>query len=56
MPNIMQPLQLHKRGPHLNTLEKFHIYTEFRANNHLNDEHSITTNAIFNTLCQVKTT
>jgi hypothetical protein len=56
MPNIMQPLQLHKKGPHLNTLEKFHIYTEFRANNHLNDEHFITTNAIFDTLCQVKTT
>jgi len=50
MPSIMQPLQLHKKGPHLNTLEKFHIYTESKANNHLNDDHTITTNAIFDTL------
>ena len=52
MPNIMQPLQYHKKGPHLNTLEKFYIHTEFKANNHLNDEHTITTNAIFDTLAR----
>jgi len=48
----MQPLQLHKKGPHLNTLEKFHINVESKANNHLNDDQIITTNAIFDTLAR----
>ena len=52
MPSIMQPLQFYKKGPHLNTLEKFHIYTESKANNHRNDDHTITTNAIFDTLAR----
>jgi len=45
-----QILEYHKKGAHLNTLERFHIHTEHKANNHLNDEHTIFPNAIFDTL------
>ena len=34
----------------LNTIEKFHIYTEFKNDNHLNDEHTVAPNKIFDTL------
>jgi len=34
----------------LNTIERFHIHVEFTANNHLNDEHTVFPNAIFDTL------
>jgi hypothetical protein len=43
--HIMQILQHHKEGPHLNTMEKFHIYTEY-----LNDEHTIFPNKIFDSI------
>ena len=48
--NIMQVLQYHKKGVHINTIEWFHIHTEFTANDHLNDEHTIFPIAIFDTL------
>ena len=48
--NIMQILQYHKKGAHMNTIERFHIHAEYTANNHLNDEHTIFPNAIFDTL------
>jgi len=54
MHNIMQILHYHRKGPHLNTLERFHIYTEFAANNHLNDNHTVLPNAIFDTLARTK--
>jgi len=43
-------------GPmiHLNTLERFHIHTEFTANNHLNDDQTIIPNVIFDTLAESK--
>jgi len=41
-----------KKGAHLNTLERFHIHTESAANNHLNDNHTIFPNAIFDTLAK----
>jgi hypothetical protein len=47
---VMQILQCHKKGAHLNTIERYHIYTEAKANNHLNDGHTIFPNTIFDTL------
>ena len=48
--NIMQILQLQNKGAHLNTLECFHIYTEYTSNNHLNYDVTISPNKIFDTL------
>jgi hypothetical protein len=50
MNEIMQILQCHKKGPHLNTIERFHIHVESKANNHLNDDHTTFQNAIFDVL------
>jgi len=52
--NTIHVLQPHYKGPHHNTLERFHIYAEYHNNNHLNDEHSIFPNIIFDNL--LKTT
>ena len=46
----MQIIQYHAKGNHLNTIEKFHIYTEFKNDNHLNDEHTAARDKIFDTL------
>ena len=48
--NIMQALQHQHKENHLNTIEKFYIYAEFTNNNHLNDEHTISPNRIFDAL------
>ena len=48
--DTMQILQYHNKGHHLNTIERFHIYTEFIKDNHLNDDHNISPNRIFDTL------
>jgi hypothetical protein len=48
--NIMQVLHYHRKGAHLNTIEKFYIHAEFTANNHLNDNQTIFLNTIFDTL------
>jgi hypothetical protein len=47
---IMRVLHCHKKGPHLNTIKGFHIHTESIANNHLNGDHTIFLNAIFDIL------
>ena len=54
MTKIMQILHYHKKGPHLNTLEKFHIHTEAQNQNqnHLNDDNTIFPNPIFDALTQ----
>jgi hypothetical protein len=39
--DTMQILQYQNKGKHLNTIERFYIYTEFTKNNHLNDEYNI---------------
>jgi hypothetical protein len=39
--DVMQILQFHKKGPHLNTIERFHIHKVATSYNHLNDEHTI---------------
>ena len=50
MEEIMQIMQYQKKGVHLNTIERYHIYTEFTADNHLNNPQTISPNAIFQTL------
>jgi hypothetical protein len=47
---IMQLLYHHSKGPHRNTMEKFHIYAEYTDRSHLNDEHTIFPNKIFYSL------
>jgi hypothetical protein len=48
--DTMQILQYQGKGIHLNTVEQFHIYVKFSKNNHLNDEHTISPNKIFDAL------
>jgi hypothetical protein len=43
---IMETIQCHKKGAHLNTLERVHIFSEFVKNNSLNDPLTIVPNAI----------
>jgi hypothetical protein len=50
MNKIMEILHCHRKGAHLNTIEKFHIHAESVNNNHLNDPQMIHPNAIFDTL------
>jgi hypothetical protein len=45
----MQILQIQKKGLHMNTVEKFYIHKEAAKDNHLNDEHTVTNNIIFDT-------
>jgi hypothetical protein len=56
MNKIMEIIHCHKKGAHLNTMEKFHIHTEFAKNNHLSDPQTILPNAIFDTLKKTRTT
>jgi rRNA maturation protein Nop10 len=48
--DIMQVLHHQRKCPHLNTMERFDIYTEYTAGSHLNDEHTISPNKIFDSL------
>jgi hypothetical protein len=48
--NTRQILWHHKKGPHLNTLERFHIHAEYITNNHINDNQTIFPNKIFDIL------
>jgi hypothetical protein len=48
--NTMQILRRHKKGPHLNTLIRFHIYAEYVNNNHINDNQTIFPNRLFDVL------
>jgi hypothetical protein len=43
-------LHYHKKGAHMNTIERFHIHAEYTENNHWNEEYTIFPNAIFDTL------
>jgi len=53
LPVITHVEQFHKKGPHLNTLERFHIHKVGTSHNHLNDEHTITPNRIFDTILNI---
>jgi len=46
----MQILQYHEKGTHLNTTERYYTYAEFSKKSHLNDEHTIFPNKIFEAL------
>jgi len=48
--SVMQVLHHHKKGAHLNMIERFYIHALYIANKHLNDNHSIFPNIIFDTL------
>jgi arginyl-tRNA--protein-N-Asp/Glu arginylyltransferase len=48
--NTTQILHLQNKGALLNTLEQFHIYTEYTNNNHLNVDSTISHNKIFDIL------
>ena len=48
--DTMRILRHQHKGNHLNTIEKFYIYAEFTNNNHLNDEHTLAPNRIFDAL------
>jgi len=49
----MHIAQFHKKGSHLNTIERFHIHKEAASHNHLNDEHTVTPNRIFDTILNI---
>ena len=48
----MEVLHFHKKGIHLNTIERFYIHKEVTNNNHLNEEYTETSNQIFNTILE----
>jgi len=50
MNSSMQILHCHKKGANLNILERFHIHTDFAANNHLNKNQTVFPNTIFDSL------
>jgi len=48
--NTMQILQRQNKGSYFNTIESFYIYAEYLSNHHLNDEHTIFLNIVFEAL------
>jgi len=51
--NTVQILQYHEKRTHLNAIEQYYIYAEFSKNKHLNDEHNISPNSIFDALLKI---
>jgi hypothetical protein len=45
--DTMQVLKFQNKGAHLNTIERFHIYSEYLNDNHLNDEQTIFPKRLF---------
>jgi hypothetical protein len=43
----MHILEFQKKSKHMNTLERYYIYKETYLNNHLNDQHTIIQNKIY---------
>jgi hypothetical protein len=50
--STMEVLHFHKKGTHLNTIDRFYIHKEAINNNHLNEEYVETTNQIFSTISE----
>jgi hypothetical protein len=46
--DMMEIITILKKGKHLNTVEKYHIYCAQKENRHLNDTHTDSQNSIFN--------
>jgi hypothetical protein len=51
----MQVLQYQRKGPHLNTLQKYYIHAETTKNNYLNDDHTVIPNKIFEAIQRYRT-
>jgi hypothetical protein len=51
----MQILKHQRKGPHLNTLERFYIHKEANRDNHLNDDHTFLPNKIFEAIQKITT-
>jgi len=49
----MQIQHHQKKGPHLNTIERFYIHTEATSNNHLSDNQTIYPNRMFDTTLKI---
>jgi hypothetical protein len=45
--STVQVLQRQNKGAHLNTIERFHIYSEYTNDNHLNNNQTIFPKKIF---------
>jgi hypothetical protein len=52
---IMQVLHHQRKGAHLNAIERFHIHIVHAAGTHLNDDHTIFPNKIFDALIKLNT-
>jgi hypothetical protein len=52
--NTMGILKKQRKGPHLNTLERFYIHKEASINNHLNDDHTVIPNRVFDTILKMQ--
>jgi predicted transcriptional regulator len=50
--DTMTVLKHHRKGPHLNTVERYYIHKETLLDNHINEEYTDTTNHIFNAILQ----
>jgi hypothetical protein len=48
--DTMEVMEVERKGKHLNTLEKYHIYRLSRSRLHMNDAHIDTYNLIFEAL------
>jgi hypothetical protein len=53
--NIMEVVKIQGKGTHLNTIEKFYIHKKTLSNNEQYEDHSDTSNLIFNTLTPLQT-
>jgi hypothetical protein len=51
----MQILKHQRKGPHFNTLERFYIHNEATRDNHLNDDHTVFPNKIFEAIQKITT-
>jgi len=52
MEKCMSVLHTTKKGPMMNTLERFYIYQATKTNTQLNDKSTVTPNPIFDTILQ----
>jgi hypothetical protein len=52
--NTMSVLKIQRKGPYLNTLERFYIHKEASLNNHLNDDHIVIPNRVFDTILKMQ--
>jgi hypothetical protein len=52
--NIFQILHHQKKGPHLNTLERFYTHKEAASGNHLNDNHTIFPKRISDAILEIQ--